>query len=674
MTSFKITPHAFEINGRETYLLMGEIHYFRMPPEGWRPALERLKECGCNAVAYYVPWFVHQPQEDTFDFEGQLHPQNNLRAWLRLTQEVGLIGFARLGPYVYAETTDLGIPRWFSSAHPEARVQDWRGGAYVEATRVGCVAHRNPAFLAAVERWYAAVAAEIRPFLAPEGNIAMVQLCNEIPCDDNDDQNPVNLGIGREDGLYPAYLKKMYGTAAALNARYGTHFSSLMEVEPRHLREADPDEYQQERLRYYYEFYYPGYFATLRAMLAAHGVEAVFAHNAYNPRAISLHTENCRQNPWLQIGLDCYYSMTGSLGLTAGTYFCEYGCEYLRRFLHRVPWVAEQECGYWNDYPRVYGPEVYLWNLWMFAAGYQGVNMYLFASGVNRPGMGFYGTDHGWQAPLDELGRPRRNYEDIRRSLRDIRRNEEVLRQEHAYDVCMGIMDQPGLIWKPLARHSNETYFSLRRAGYLPRLVDVVHDELSPQDTLVLASDDRMDVAVQQKLIDFVQEGGRLVLMGLLPLHTSQGERCQLLPAALGMIASEGALEMREQEKLVWDGKEYSLGTAVQSVAAAPESVMAWTPDGRPAILEANVGRGRAMVLPFGIQNTFCSTAQLMERVLRRLQTPPTVEGAQELAVIPKADGHTLVLNPAPVAVTEHLLIRGKPVDVSMEPYAFAVL
>ena len=66
MTSFKITPHAFEINGRETYLLMGEIHYFRMPPEGWRPALERLKECGCNAVAYYVPWFVHQPQEDTF--------------------------------------------------------------------------------------------------------------------------------------------------------------------------------------------------------------------------------------------------------------------------------------------------------------------------------------------------------------------------------------------------------------------------------------------------------------------------------------------------------------------------------------------------------------------------------------------------------------------------------
>lgn len=674
MTSFKITPHAFEIDGRETYLLMGEIHYFRMPQEGWRPALERLRECGCNAVAYYVPWFVHQPQPDTFDFEGRLHPQNNLRAWLRLTQEMGFIGFARLGPYVYAETADLGIPRWFSAEHPEARVQSWHAGAYVDATRVGCVAHRNPAFLAAVEQWYAAVSEEIRPYLAPAGNVAMVQLCNEIPCDDNDDQNPVNLGIGREDGLYPTYLKKTYGTVEALNARYHTHFSTLLEVEPHQLRDADPEEYQQERLRYYYEFYYPGYFTLLRSMLSAHGIEAVFAHNAYNPRAISLHTENCRQNPWLQIGLDCYYSMTGSLGLTAGTYFCEYGCEYLRRFLHRVPWVAEQECGYWNDYPRVYGPEIYLWNLWMFAAGYQGINMYLFASGVNRPGMGFFGTAHSWQAPVDEQGHPRRNYEDICRSFRDIRSNEAILRQEHDYDVYMGIPDQPGLIWKPLARHSNETYFSLRRAGFMPRLVDVVHDALPSRQTLVLVSDDRMDAPVQQKIIDFVREGGKLVLAGLLPLRTSQGDRCQLLAEAFGMIASESAMETREQEKLVWDETEYFLGTAVQPVVAAPESIVARTPDGRPALLEVELGRGRVIVMPFGIQNVFSTTAELVGRVLRRLQTLPTVEGAQEMAVIPKADGHTLVLNPAPVAVTEHLLIRGKRVDVSMEPYAFAVL
>ena len=58
-------------------------------------------------------------------------------------------------------------------------------------------------------------------------------------------------------------------------------------------------------------------------------------------------------------------------------------------------------------FPTVYGPELYIWNIWTIAGGYQGFNMYLFASGVNRPGMGFFGTDHNWQAPIDYDGTPR---------------------------------------------------------------------------------------------------------------------------------------------------------------------------------------------------------------------------------------------------------------------------
>ena len=84
-------------------------------------------------------------------------------------------------------------------------------------------------------------------------------------------------------------------------------------------------------------------------------------HNAYNPRAISLHYGNNRKNPWLNIGIDCYYSLTGQLGIREGTYFCDYGAEYASNFLAKAPWVIEQESGYWKDYPQVYGPELYLW-------------------------------------------------------------------------------------------------------------------------------------------------------------------------------------------------------------------------------------------------------------------------------------------------------------------------
>jgi beta-galactosidase len=106
------------IDGKPQMLLCGELQYFRMPKEHWGKALDRLSECGCNAVAYYVPWFVHEYEEGKFDFTGKIHPSNDLRSWIKLTKEKGLLAYFRPGPYVYAETTDLGIPKWFTNIIP----------------------------------------------------------------------------------------------------------------------------------------------------------------------------------------------------------------------------------------------------------------------------------------------------------------------------------------------------------------------------------------------------------------------------------------------------------------------------------------------------------------------------------------------------------------------------
>ena len=37
---------AFTLNGRRMFLYDGELHYFRVRPELWRPGLERLKAAG----------------------------------------------------------------------------------------------------------------------------------------------------------------------------------------------------------------------------------------------------------------------------------------------------------------------------------------------------------------------------------------------------------------------------------------------------------------------------------------------------------------------------------------------------------------------------------------------------------------------------------------------------
>ena len=37
---------AFTLGGRQAFLYDGELHYFRVRPELWRPGLERLKAAG----------------------------------------------------------------------------------------------------------------------------------------------------------------------------------------------------------------------------------------------------------------------------------------------------------------------------------------------------------------------------------------------------------------------------------------------------------------------------------------------------------------------------------------------------------------------------------------------------------------------------------------------------
>lgn len=292
---------CFYKEGKPILLLCGELHYFRMPRKSWERALDNLVAAGCNAVAYYVPWFVHEYEEGVFDFSGSAHPCNDLHAWIALTQKKGLIGFLRPGPYVYAECTDLGIPGWFLKRHPDAKVKKYENGRYVNANSLNAAGHNHPEFLAATARWYAAVCGEMLPYLMPRGNIAMVQLCNEIPGDDNDDHNPENLGVGSPEGRYPRYLRETYGTREMLSARYGAQMPELEFVEPHMLEAAAPALAKLDRLSFYYRWYYPAYFEALRGMMRAGGVESLFIHNAYNPRAVSLDTEKANtpgQPPW----------------------------------------------------------------------------------------------------------------------------------------------------------------------------------------------------------------------------------------------------------------------------------------------------------------------------------------------------------------------------------------
>ena len=676
MEKFEMTECRFKVDGKEELLLCGEIHYFRMDRQYWEKALDALVEAGCNAVAYYVPWFVHEYEQGKFDFDGSIHPSNDLHEWIRLTKKKGLMGFLRPGPYVYAETTDLGIPQWFTRQYPDAQVKRYENGAYINSSTIHCAAHNNPDFLREVSLWYEHLCAEIRQYLAPQGNVVMVQLCNEIPCDDHNDENPVNLGIGREDGLYPSYLKQKYGTVENLNARYGISAAPLTTVEPYMLMQADAEKAQAERLEYYYTWYYPRYFQTLHEMMQKNGVDTCFVHNAYNPRAVSLHYHNKKKNPWLHIGVDCYYSLNGRPTIHEGVYYCEYGAEYIRRFLQNVPWIMEQECGYWNDYPQVYGPELYIWNVYAMAAGYRGINMYLFASGINRPGMGFFGTDHNWQAPVDAYGEKRETFADIARSISDIKANRDVFMADLRYDLAFGIKNDPGLIWTQTAKPTDELFYSLKAAGFTPQICDFAAaspEELRRHPALVVSGDLHMDQEVQEKLLNYALDGGKLVLGGRMPVLDSQGRPCTVLADALSIAAEATPFADQEQEKLIFGGVEYFVGKRMQVLQTAKENCIAWNQAGQPAAVKCTVGSGCVLVLPYTMEVKFFSQTEALRILLEQAGISASIHGMRMLRVLPKKTGDSVILNLHPVEIREKLDIYGRCVDAVLAPFSFMI-
>ena len=121
---------------------------------------------GCNTIAMYVFWNYHERSEGHFDFSTG---NRNITQFIRMAQDEGMWVLLRPGPYVCAEWDFGGIPAYLLR-DPELKIR--------------CL---NPHYMAAVGRYIAALAHEIRPLLVARGGpILMLQLENEYGSYGND--------------------------------------------------------------------------------------------------------------------------------------------------------------------------------------------------------------------------------------------------------------------------------------------------------------------------------------------------------------------------------------------------------------------------------------------------------------------------------------------------------
>jgi hypothetical protein len=210
MQKVKIKNRQIYVKGKKTPLLSGEVHYWRLNPQYWKPILDQVKELGLKVIATYVPWDYHEYKRGHFDFHGKTDQTRNLKAFLDLTRKEGFQVIIRPGPYIYSEWPNDGVPSYAYKYH-----------------------RLHPKFLAYAEVYLKKVCAVIRPYLASKknGHIILLQADNEI--DPWPDVFGHQYGLGKKAGLFQDFLRDRYrNSIKELNRTWDTSYQDFKDAGP----------------------------------------------------------------------------------------------------------------------------------------------------------------------------------------------------------------------------------------------------------------------------------------------------------------------------------------------------------------------------------------------------------------------------------------------------------
>lgn len=615
----------FLINNTPIYFNSGEIHYFRIKEADWKDRIKKAKDTGLNTVASYIPWIWHEVKEGEFDFTGKTHPQRNLLKFISLINEAGMYFLPRIGPISNGEITGEGLPMWLLKNYPEVHIKNFDGNT---VTSPIMVSYLNPTFQNYITKWYDKVLPIIKENLSENGGpIAMMQLCNEIAMIHWLAKGPdYSENTTR---LFQDFLKKKYKTISALNEIYAASFKSFDEVkQPR----GNTDEDGMARsfdFAFFYREYYALYYKSLADRVKKAGINIPLSANI--PGFYDYQMSG-RGNQ----GLMCISMFHDFSKYTPNTIFG--GAYQMRRLdfenFHDAilmtemmksittpgaPTIcAEMQVGGMNDRPRLYEADVELNIKYSTWHGLNGINGYMFCSGVSDPLIAARSSYHEWQAPIDSKGKFRPHIKPLKLFGKFVGSfNALVANTEKAYDNISVGYYQPYYAteyisgkYKEEFEWKRDRYFFdgparlLQVSGFNYPLLDIQYislEELLKHKILWIFSIDYMDHLTQEKLAEYVKRGGTLVVNPLLPTKDLNLKADSTLSNELGIKVKKFVTN-----ELVYSAKRDILAEGEISVVDSKDSkVFAWTKDKEACAILKNVGKGKVMFIGFYITHTF---------------------------------------------------------------------
>lgn len=171
-----LTSRYVELDGHPVIPVSGEFHFTRVPRSQWEERLRLMRSGGITVVSTYIFWIHHEPERGRIRFDDGF----DVVAFVRLAAGIGLDVVIRIGPWAHGEARNGGFPDWVADAPVRHRTDD-------------------PAYLALVRDWYAAIGDELATLCGPDSPIIGIQVENELI--DQPEHLRTLVGLAREDGL-----------------------------------------------------------------------------------------------------------------------------------------------------------------------------------------------------------------------------------------------------------------------------------------------------------------------------------------------------------------------------------------------------------------------------------------------------------------------------------------
>ena len=698
------------INNEARLICSGEIHYFRLTPDVWKDRLTKLRDAGLDTVATYVPWLWHELPDGSFDFDGSSHPKRNLTGFLDLCKQMGLQVIVKPGPFCMAELKNEGIPSRVRRQHPEVRSITW-GGAPVSTMTLDYLA---PAFLTEVKNWYGAVMPILAKYLAPNGGpIVALQLDNEIGMLSWVSNSPDLTDVVCEE--FRTWSRKQYGDRVA-QARVGADPNDPIAWTFTLRNPGENSLPLHHDLGLFMRSRFARYVATLSKFARNNGVVGIpFIINVHGtgggrgrtfPIGLSQLHKTWADNDQITAGSDLYLGDL-TVANVADLYV---GNAMMKAVLGNRPLTSmEFEAGTGNygfDLGELYSPEaVRLKTILSTAQGYRLLNYYMLAGGENPPfgttGDGIdrlasTGQQHGYAAPISPTGHVNATYSAIVQAMASVNGVRNLLStcEEENDGFALGLVldhylteyHNRGSAQRAAQVADLECFRGLGPRDILTRALLLggfsfpavnLQDGVPNNPVVVLATGRTLGRAVQENLATYVLNGGKLLLVGLLPDSDDDGNQCTILGVALGLINAGRVVDEVRANGPYWPTVAAHAWLAPRAEQRVTEAQLLAATDGRqlnvllteiasdlPCAVELDAGKGKAIVLgcDYPADLAFYQSVMAALGVVPRWQLVGADGPGVVVTSTVSANSQRLLhlINVAPQAVSFQLRYRGK--------------